>query len=318
MRLCMCIMRSKCWGGVFDEPINPVEPPVEKPEAPTTPPSTEYLLTIKIEDDIMAVVGTNTWNAIVWSHITSPGSFVAVGNGGYLVTSLNKGATWLSPQKKGTENWNSVAAGSAKVIACGNNGYIVRSNSPSVINWLSPVQVCNANLKGIAYGNETFVAVSDNQYIVTSNDEGATWTTPVKVLAAWYSIAFGDGKFVTVGTAGNIATSSDNGKTWSKQTVGSSGSTWYAITYGNGKFVAVGQAGVTISKDGIDWTTPTKVWGAGVYCYSIAYCNGIFIASSDGGYVSTSVDGTEWSNLFKLTDESGSQISAKINGIMAI
>lgn len=66
-------------GGVFDEPIKPVEPPVEKPEppveppvekpeTPTTPPSTKDLLTIKIEDEIMAVVGTNDWQAIAYGN----------------------------------------------------------------------------------------------------------------------------------------------------------------------------------------------------------------------------------------------------------
>ena len=234
------------------------------------------------------IVGTNNWNSITRGNVGSPKPLVAVGDNGYLVTSVTDGNIWLNPQQKGTNNWNDVAAGSSKIIACSNNGYIIRSNASSAINWLSPVNVCNANLKGITYGNGTFATVSDNQYIVTSNDEGATWNTPVKVLGAWNSVVFGNGKFVTVGTSGNIATSSDNGKTWSKQTVGSSGSAWYGVTYGNDKFVVVGQGGVTTSNDGINWTTPTKPWGIGIYGYNVACYDGVFIAGSDSGYISTS------------------------------
>ena len=91
-------MRSKCWGGVFDEPIKPVEPPVEppveKPEEPTTPPSTEDLLTIKIEDRIMAVVGTNDWHAIAYGN----GKYVAVGDNGYVTTSTD-GVNWTTPKQ---------------------------------------------------------------------------------------------------------------------------------------------------------------------------------------------------------------------------
>lgn len=50
-------------GGVFE----PVEPPIEKPEEPekpTTPPSIEDLRTIKINDEIMAVVGTKLGEAL--------------------------------------------------------------------------------------------------------------------------------------------------------------------------------------------------------------------------------------------------------------
>ena len=70
----------KMTGGGFDEPV---EPPIEKPEEPTTPPLTEDLRTIKIEENIMAVVGTNGWNAIAYGN----GKYVAVGANGYVTNS---------------------------------------------------------------------------------------------------------------------------------------------------------------------------------------------------------------------------------------
>ena len=87
-------------GGVFE----PIEPPVEKSEILTTPPSTEDLITIKIEDDIMAVVGTNTWNAIAYGN----GKYVAVGLGGYVTTSTD-GVNWTTPVQRITASGSTVA-----------------------------------------------------------------------------------------------------------------------------------------------------------------------------------------------------------------
>ena len=92
IRIAVCVwMCASCekndGGGGFE----PVEPPVEKPEEPTTPPSTEDLRTIKIEENIMAVVGTNGWNAIAYGN----GKYVAVGQKGYVTTSTD-GINWTT------------------------------------------------------------------------------------------------------------------------------------------------------------------------------------------------------------------------------
>ena len=72
-------------GGVLE----PVEPPIEKPEKPTTPPSTEDLRTININDEIMAVVGSKTWRSIAYGN----GIYVVVGIDGYTAYSTD-GENW--------------------------------------------------------------------------------------------------------------------------------------------------------------------------------------------------------------------------------
>ena len=69
MMLCafdiMCIARHKYFQGVFE----PVEPPGEKSqEAPTFPRRKEFTNEIKIENDIMAVVGANSWDTSTWKR----------------------------------------------------------------------------------------------------------------------------------------------------------------------------------------------------------------------------------------------------------
>ena len=113
-------MRASCekndGGGVFE----PVEPPIEKPEDPTTPPSTKDLRTIKIEENIMAVVGTNNWNAIAYGN----GKYVAVGASGYVTTSTD-GKTWTTPTKiaEFSYTWNDIIYANGKFVVCGSYSY---------------------------------------------------------------------------------------------------------------------------------------------------------------------------------------------------
>lgn len=146
MRLCMRIMRQKCWGGVFE----PVEPPVEEPEEPTTPPSTKDLLTIKIEENIMAVVGTNDWSAIAYGN----GKYVAVGASGYIATSTD-GINWTT-QRIGTNLWWDVIYGDSKFVAVGLKGSTAISTDGT--NWTISTRTPAYGMRSVAFGNGKFIA----------------------------------------------------------------------------------------------------------------------------------------------------------------
>ena len=143
---------KKMTGGVFE----PVEPPIEKPEDPTTPPSTKDLRTIKIEENIMAVVGTNNWNAIAYGN----GKYVAVGASGYVTTSTD-GKTWTTPTKiaEFSYTWNDIIYANGKFVVCGSYSYIAVSTNGT--NWTTYKVDSSAKYhwNGIAYGNGKFVVV---------------------------------------------------------------------------------------------------------------------------------------------------------------
>lgn len=117
---------KKMTGGVFE----PVEPPIEKPEDPTTPPSTKDLRTIKIEENIMAVVGTNNWNAIAYGN----GKYVAVVQVDMITTSTD-GKTWTTPTKiaEFSYTWNDIIYANGKFVVCGSYSYIAVSTNGT--NW---------------------------------------------------------------------------------------------------------------------------------------------------------------------------------------
>jgi len=132
--------------GVFE----PVEPPVEKPETPTMPPSTEDLITIKIEDDIMAVVGADDWEAIAYGN----GKYVAVGMYRHIATSTD-GTTWTM-QTIGSNLWNGIAYGNGKFVAVGLKGTIAVSTDG--ITWSTSTRTPAYNMKCLLFANGKFVA----------------------------------------------------------------------------------------------------------------------------------------------------------------
>ena len=82
----------------FEEPI---VPPIEEPEKPSVIPSTDDLIRVKIDDDIMAIVGSSDWKSVTYGN----GKYVVVGTGGHTSTSVD-GINWTTPKQIANENGN--------------------------------------------------------------------------------------------------------------------------------------------------------------------------------------------------------------------
>lgn len=305
------------------EVLEPVEPPIEKPEKPTTPPSTEDLRTININDEIMAVVGTNEWRSIAYGN----GIYVAVGENGYVTTSTY-GVNWTTPKVTttvdGARTWHAIAYGNGKFVAI--SGYWVTSSTDGK-TWITGQDISSAEratLGDITYGNGKFVIAMSNGYITYSTD-GNTWATISRKFGRIYpnltNICFGNGNFA--GIWNKYAVSSADGETWEiteSAELGAKIISWRAITYGKGKYVAVGYDGmqgyITSSVDGIAWTTPVQQYN--VNWYNIAFCNGMFIACGSNGYITTSTDGETWTPKQLLKDENGNNVTKFLRGIIAV
>lgn len=328
MRLCMRIVRSKCWGGVFDEPI---KPPVEKPEEPTTPPSTEDLLTIKINDEIMAVVGTNDWHAIAYGN----GKYIVYGytsndSSKLWVSTSVDGITWTSP-KSATIRFSRIIFANGKFV--GVDGYDSIATSTDGLNWtIKETTVPSGTGKfypvDVAYGNGNFVVISrESGYFATSSD-GLTWNVQKNNnMSGMYAITYANDMFVVCGN--KAVYTSEDGKTWTvtkvdefivDQKYGWGCSEWAGVVYGQGKFVAAGSNGMTgftwTSEDGINWSAPVKM--SNVNWYGITYSNGLFVVCGSRGYISFSTDGMTWTTKEKVKDEAGNTISSFLYGIVAM
>ena len=326
MALCMGLFSSCDKEEIgFEEPIIP---PIEEPEFPTPLPSTNDLIKVKIDDDIMAIIGNNHWYGIAYGN----GKYVVVGASGYTTTSTD-GVNWTTPKQISTNGinvWVDVVYGNGKYVTVGSGGYV--STSTDGINWTTPQKMRdNIQLAYIIYNDGKYIAnghdvisLSEWKTIVITSTDGVNWTTPIYALPMTSGgITYGNGKYVVVGNSGYTTTSTDC-ISWTEPANSGLHSN-VAITYGNGKYVVAGYMwSVSTSTDGVNWTTPIQLKDneTGAILYNswrrIIYINNQFVVFGDGGYVSTSTDGVNWTTPIQLKDENGITISNNIFGACAI
>jgi hypothetical protein len=145
------------------------------------------------------------------------GRFVAVGNGGTILTSPD-GVSWTQRTSGTIYPLYGVAYGNGTFVAVGGYfdyyGFSDYMSSASTIltstdgvNWTRRTSGTDNRLLGVTYGNGLFVAVGKDGTILTSPD-GVSWTqrtSPEK--RDLLSVAYGNGTFVAVGDWGTILTS---------------------------------------------------------------------------------------------------------------
>ncbi|WOO43334.1 hypothetical protein [Rubellicoccus peritrichatus] len=192
------------------------------------------------------------------------GRFVAVGDGGLLLTSED-GQVWAEVDSGTTNNLNAVSYGSNTYIVVGEN-VILRSNDGAEnwttnINWL-------VDFQDVEFSDGRFVTVGLGGTGLVSSNLGLNWSILGLDIqdADMFGLTVGGGYWIAVGgpyvnpQTGNIGVISESAS----------------------------MSAITISKDGINWTrrlSPLIVSG-GVNYYDnilrdVQYGNGIFLAAGD-------------------------------------
>ncbi len=272
-----------------------------------------------------------------WVPLTYNGSkFVALSYEGYISTSTD-GTTWTQATQNinlGNNSWIALVCGGNKFVALGGVGYI--STSTDGTTWATAIQNTNLGNKhwsALAYDGSKFVALSMTGYISTSTD-GTTWATAIQNTDLgnknWSALAYDGTKFVALDATGYISTSTD-GTAWTTATQDTNlGSNfWYALAYDDTKFVALGSQGyistcqaamkmkrelqldetssliVQSNIDASNWKVPvealsipesTSKW------FGLAYDGYKYVALSQTGFISTSVDGEIWTEPFYVSN----------------
>ncbi len=216
------------------------------------------------------------------------GHFVAVGDGGRILTSPN-GMNW-APRASGTLNGLAGVAWSGEQFAAvGDGGTIL--TSPDIVTWKARTSGTTANLLAVTWGRDQFVAVGYPGTILTSPD-GVTWTTRASETSLLTGVTWGGWgrkQFVAVGYPGVILTSPD-GVDWKAH---ASGTTLHSVTWGGNQFVAVGYDGAILtSPDGTAWTAQAS--GTPHDLTSVAWNGQQFVAVGNPGTLLTSPDGINW------------------------
>ena len=258
------------------------------------------LFAIWVKDFILlseSAAEDNQWSATVYGD----GQFISVARSGTnrVMTSAN-GETWTARSAAEQNTWESVAYGAGLYVAVSSDGTNRVMTSPDGISWTARSAAEQNFWESVSFGNGLFVAVSsDGTNRIMTSANGTSWS-PVAAPApnSWFSVTYGGGLFVAVASDGTdrVMTSPD-GANWTSRSAISPDSQWYDVTYGGGQFVAVGPFGTNLvmtSPDGQAWTGRSGTFGNLV---SIAYGNGLFVATElPSSTIRTSEDGITWTS----------------------
>ena len=244
---------------------------------------------------------TSGTNSSLYGITYGNGMFVAVGQGGTILTSTG-GTNWTARSSGTGAVLADVTYGDGTFVAVGYGGRFVTSTNG--INWtyMNPFPAISLPVSAITYGNGLFVAVGYWDLVFTSPD-GFNWTKRSSgVRYSLNCIAYGNGRFVAGGDGGRGLTSTD-GINWTPMSL------WFApngifseIVYGKGIFVAtvtlsIGSNASTIaySPNGINWNyqaPPSNTF----YLRGVTYGNYTFVIVTHSwpNNVITSPDCCHW------------------------
>ncbi len=242
----------------------------------------------------------DTWNERdpgvyenLWAAAYGAGSFVAVGEGGIVVTS-STGLSWTSRSAGTSNDLLGLAYLNGIFVAVGQHDTIL--TSADGMSWsshtaTSAISAFDTTLYSVAHGNDRYVAVGKGSVVATSTN-GAAWSlTSIPGPVDLYGVAYGSGTFVAVGPNGLIMTTT-NGTSWEARTSATSEKLWF-VAFGGGLFVAVGENGTVLtSPNGADWTPRTS--GIEGPLWSVTYGHNTFTAVGPYGAIITSPDGITW------------------------
>lgn len=265
-------------------------------------------------------VGTNNWNAVAYGN----GKYVAVGEKGY-VTMSSDGVNWSTPKQVGSSDWNAIVYGNGKFVSVGTRG--TAAYSTNGVDWTtfnlskaagSTGSGTETEWNGITFNNGKFIAVGayttssvyDYLGYTTTSKDALEWTGSKQISTSrLLDVQYGeDGYYVTVGgkihTGKTPAYYTTNGLEWLTKIVSWDDLTFNSVSFGNGVWVTVGNNGRIGTIENIvedRWSVQTvgsNAWN------NVIYSNGKFLAVGNQGYITSSIDGINWTTPAQLVSES--------------
>lgn len=268
-------------------------------------------------------------NAEPWRPVSSPveaallavaavpgGGFVAVGEGGVIVTSTD-GESWQTANSPTPTTLRGVACGPETCVAVGDDGLVLTSGDRKT--WVLSDSSTAGRLNAVTWTGQRFVAVgaAGGEVLsgaILSSHDGRTWSdhTPAN-LRPLYGVAADGSHLVAVGWTGALAESSDGGVTWTVSSLGDvlqgcwfmlRPSFLYAVAGRAGRWVAVGLvvgdqypgAGVSLAlqRAGEAWSCRvTELPPLQFQFRAVAATLTSFVAAGLGG-IAESRDGLAW------------------------
>jgi hypothetical protein len=144
------------------------------------------------------------------------------------------------------------------------------------------------------FGNSIFCAVKYGSTSGATSSNGFTWSTRALPYAYNWSNVVWDGTYFIATASNNVQViRSTDGITWGDAGVLPKTGFYYAASDRAGTVVVIDGGNEIVCSDdgGMTWT---YIQGAQGSWYSIEYCNGYFLISTNRSYVGVSSDGLDW------------------------
>jgi hypothetical protein len=303
--------------------------------------SKNELFDVAYNGSILVAVGTisilTSSDGISWTKQSSPNyslngicwsgsQFIAVGDGGYIATSVN-GTSWVQRTTSYNSSLKSVISSSMLTVAIGMSGTILTSSDG--FSWTSR-SIQTRHLKSIVWTGYFFVGVGDS--VVVSSPDGVMWSAYNQSGRLFTDIAWTGSDYCAVGVkqfpaSGPIGSfnadayfSATYASTWTEVIPALSPSICplVSLAFHSGNFVAGGWYGtLKTSNNGTSWN---DVSGGRLFNFnSVAMStSGLLVAVGgngaivNGGEVWKSQDGLSWTKV--ATPSSGNLTSVLFDG----
>ena len=248
----------------------------------------------------------------LWSVAYAAGQWVAVGEQGTILTSPD-GAAW-TPRVSGFSARWLVGVGygtpgdNGLWVVVGESGLIL--TSPDAITWTAR-RATGTRINAVAWGNGTFVAADDAGSTYYSVD-GVTWVGPAFGRTTFTrGLVYGAPHFVTTGLA-QIQTTFDG----SSSVTRASAPQLQGAAYGRRLYLATGGANTFTSRDAINWTQQPATTNVGVQ--GAAFFNNQFVAVGNAGGITTTFDGSAWTDRTSGTAQTLLAVAASPDSAVAV
>jgi PKD repeat protein len=268
----------------------------------------EFLGYLGLSDDGLDWRWPLTWDQL-WELndiACGPEATVAVGRGGEIVKSFDRGEHWRAHSSISEVSLRALASNGERMIAVG--GFLEHAaeipvtavTSDDGADWQGLAPFYPSSSYDIVFGNGLWVAVGS--YSDPFNPVGrviysphaSSWSSVIATTADGHrpqrllGVTWDGNRFVVVGDDG-IAGISEDGASWEFRR-SSTDASLYSVSAGANLIVAVGEGVIVTSNDGVDWSTIN----INQHLWAVTRGNGQLIVVGDGGVVLTSTNGSTW------------------------
>ena len=185
-------------------------------------------------------------------------------------------------------------------------------SSPDMVTWTSRHNMAAVITRAIIWTGGLFVATGSNAGggtgTISTSPDGITWTAKTTPQTTNRDIAFGAG--VAISAGGTALYSSTDYTAWTSRQAGSFQAVAHnGLAVGSGSmFVGVAGASIYTSPDGLTWTSRSNP--SGVAMNSVAFGNGVWVATGDSSTILSSPDaGVTWTARTNTGTTAGSSYS---------